>query len=447
MTQLLPLVASQLVVMAENGSIQPLQPLAASVLVQTALTGDLDALGRRVASGERDHAAWLRAKPQSDIDTLMTLRRIHLTLLDHGHEPPFRRILDYVLLLAVMRDDVVGRGVLKHCLDRIGWRSNQDYQEDGPGPDKAEAKQQLLANLLTNAASHGRLELLDYIISLTGGTAGLLGRLGARAYEVVVGATRNDQVNCLDYLLELADEAAWWGEDPHSLLFEAIGARKQNAAYYLWARGADVKAEHNNEQALDVLVSHRPLDKDMALWLLERGANPSGAGRGWQLPAEAALAEQDQAFLDLLIQYGLKIEPVDKVPNGRVPLLVRAAAFGCHWAVPRLIKIGAQVNEADGAGHSPLIAATMVGHLQTIKTLLEAGADPTQKDGQQHAALWHAASDGRLEAFLVLLEASDQNLDTTEAVAKRGVAAWWRRRRLNQQINNPLDDEQTPRKL
>lgn len=447
MTQLLPLVASQLVVMTENGNIQPLQPLTASSLVQTALTGDLIALGRCVSRGERDPAAWLRATPQSDFDTLMSLRKIHLTLLEHGHEPPCRRILDYVLLLAVMRDDPVGRGVLRHCLARPGWQTNRDYQEDGPETDKAAAKQQLLTNLLTNAASHGRLDLLDYMIQLTGGGDGLLDRLGSRAHEVVVGATRNDHVNCLDYLLELAHEKEWMGEDQRSLLFEAVSARQQNAAHYLWAGGADVTTEYKNEQVLDVLVAHRPLDKDMARWLLDRGANPSGAGRGWLLPAEAALAEQDQAFLDMLIQYGLKINPVDTVPNAPVPLLVRGAAFGCHWAVPLLLKIGAQIDEPDGAGHSPLIAATLVGHIPTMRALLDAGANPLQEDGQRHTALWHAANDGKLDAFILLLEVSDQGFEATEAVATEGVAAWWRRRRLNQQLHDPPEEEETPRKL
>ena len=430
MKHLLPLVASELQTIMQDGRIGPLQPLACSELVQVALSGDLFALDHLVRQGARDDRAFLQGSPRVDWDTLMSLRQIHRALLDAGHPPPGRRPLDYVLLLACARDDEVGRGTLKHCLGRPGWNRHEDYLVDGPRGESASTKQRLLDSLMNNTAGHGRMELLDYLVVLTGGAKQLPVRLGPQKRGVLFSAIRHGHAPCLDYLLECGSDAEWDGEEGRNLLFEAIGAGQENAMHYLVARGWNVDIEHGKEQAMDVLTERRPLNLARAKWLLDRGASPNGAGDGWHGPAEAALSEGDEPFLRLLVERGLKILPVEQIPNVPVPLLVRAGAYGCAWAVPLLLSCGARVDEADGSGHTPLMAASMTGNTPMVIDLLAKGARVDLETSEGLTALALAANAGKIETFLVLMEHHPEGLDATEQVATGPVATWWRRRRL-----------------
>lgn len=449
MTTTVSINATHVVIAEEDGRISPVDPTTSSPLLLAAIAGRLDSVKKLVQEGAVDHAAWLRASPHATLETLMALRQLHATLSTSGHPPPQRKVLDYVLLLSVQQDDTTGRSTLNHCLNQAGWNTHNGYLTDGPGKDTSTGKQTLLLSVLTTAINKGLLDLFKHIVSLTGGMAGLKQRLGPRNRELLSAAINCNQLTCLDYLLDEYEPTALSKQELTSLLFQSITTRQERVTRHLFARGVDMQHEENNQQAMDVLAAMRSPDIQMARFLLEHGARPEGAGRGWHTPAETALSEKNKELLDLLVAHGLRIDPVDQHPNGPIPLLVRAAAFGSAWALPTLLACGATIDEADGAGHTPLIAASLVGSQEMVKALLDAGADPRKTDNiGNHNALWHAASSGFLDIFLTLLDVCEEGLEATEAVAQGGVAAWWRRQRLDDiSTDSSLNEDEPPRKL
>lgn len=72
--------------------------------------------------------------------------------------------------------------------------------------------------------------------------------------------------------------------------------------------------------------------------------------------------------------------------------------------VKLLLEEGADVDQRNVMGETPLIRAAHNGHLATVKALLEAGADVNALDAGDNAALHWAAMRGHVEIVKVLLE-------------------------------------------
>ena len=72
--------------------------------------------------------------------------------------------------------------------------------------------------------------------------------------------------------------------------------------------------------------------------------------------------------------------------------------------VDRLLAQGASINAPDEAGRTPLILATMQGHVEVVRRLLAAGANSALLDREGLDALQHARRQG-LNQIAQLLEA------------------------------------------
>ena len=81
-----------------------------------------------------------------------------------------------------------------------------------------------------------------------------------------------------------------------------------------------------------------------------------------------------------------------------------AARNGDLAQVDRLLAQGASLNAPDAAGRTPLILATMQGHVDVVRHLLAAGANPALLDREGLDALQHARRQG-LKQIGQLLEA------------------------------------------
>ena len=89
--------------------------------------------------------------------------------------------------------------------------------------------------------------------------------------------------------------------------------------------------------------------------------------------------------------------------------------------VKDLIDQGANINEADASGDSPLIMAAYQGYTEIVRLLLEAGADVTVVDpGMKATALHAAAYAGRSEAAKLLI---DYHIDIDKQGPNNGYTA------------------------
>jgi ankyrin repeat protein/TonB-like protein len=97
-------------------------------------------------------------------------------------------------------------------------------------------------------------------------------------------------------------------------------------------------------------------------------------------------------------------------------LLTQAVTSGDAGAVKALLANGADVNERTGGGQTPLILATIFGHINLILLLLDAGADPQLRDNLGLNAVDWAQRRGATEVLDVLSNKPRQPAQTSTTV-------------------------------
>ena len=88
--------------------------------------------------------------------------------------------------------------------------------------------------------------------------------------------------------------------------------------------------------------------------------------------------------------------------DGCTPLFI-ASWYGRTKVVEKLLEAGADVNQATNNGMTPLIIASWKGHTEVVEKLLEAGADVNQADNHGWTPLYNASRFGRKEVAEILL--------------------------------------------
>jgi ankyrin repeat protein len=158
---------------------------------------------------------------------------------------------------------------------------------------------------------------------------------------------------------------------------------------------ADVNATSRKE--FNVLMAAASTDVQRLRLLLDAGADPrrrsAHNGNALWVAADGGTYEM---FMTL-VEAGLKREP---------GLLACAAGSDVDAAekVQWLISDGADVDEADARGQTPLIAALWFGSSTAAPVLLRAGANDRIRDGNGESMLLYAARFGQAEAVRLLLE-------------------------------------------
>lgn len=85
--------------------------------------------------------------------------------------------------------------------------------------------------------------------------------------------------------------------------------------------------------------------------------------------------------------------------------LIRAAEQGDTPTVLRLLAAGADINSQDGAGRTPVMAATHGNQVETVRALIEAGADINLQDNRQDNPYLYAGAEGLLEILKLTIAA------------------------------------------
>lgn len=85
-------------------------------------------------------------------------------------------------------------------------------------------------------------------------------------------------------------------------------------------------------------------------------------------------------------------------------LLVLEIPYRCHCAIltfPFFVFSGARINKRDYDSCTPLLLASIKGHVETIEVLMEAFADHTAVDILEKTAVYLAVEENHLEALKV----------------------------------------------
>lgn len=100
---------------------------------------------------------------------------------------------------------------------------------------------------------------------------------------------------------------------------------------------------------------------------------------------------------------------MDKSSKDNTKSLHSAARHNDSETIKKMIAAGADLNERDNNGSTPLILAAMNGHLEIVELLLHLGADKNLKDNSGYNAYYSAMFHGdfkgmTLEPYKSILE-------------------------------------------
>lgn len=139
--------------------------------------------------------------------------------------------------------------------------------------------------------------------------------------------------------------------------------------------GADINCRSGKVSPLYLAVQNGNLE--IARILLEKGLDPNENPDGYDFVLLIALnlGSKTIEMLDLLFDYGARIEEEDNSTEYRRTVLARAAGNDDVDIVKYLLKKGADVNHAGKNSHPPIYAAAWSGNIDNVRVLLKAGAD------------------------------------------------------------------------
>jgi len=85
--------------------------------------------------------------------------------------------------------------------------------------------------------------------------------------------------------------------------------------------------------------------------------------------------------------------------------LIQAAERGDTAQVTALLAAGADINSRDGAGRTPVMAATHGNQVETVRLLIEAGSDINLQDNRRDNPFLYAGAEGLLEILKLTIAA------------------------------------------
>ena len=156
-------------------------------------------------------------------------------------------------------------------------------------------------------------------------------------------------------------------------------------------------------------VASRPLWKaveqghrDIAILLLDRGAEPNGLGGQRATPLHAAAANADLEMVHLLLDRGA--DPKGADGQFATPFHAAAgAAFGKGLPIMALLlSLGVDPMTPTMEGHTPLHNAVSAFNTEPLKLLIAGGAEVSRVDDNSYTALHYAALRGHLRSAVIL---------------------------------------------
>ena len=152
-------------------------------------------------------------------------------------------------------------------------------------------------------------------------------------------------------------------------LVSAVQEQHDDCVKSLIQAGADVNKERH-VTALNSAVLNG-CDQYVSM-LLEEGANVNACDINARTPLICAAEKGFHAYIPVLMKAGADVKTT--------PILQYAATFGHEECIRSLLQVGADVNQEDDVGLTPLINAIEGLHYNCMKILIEAGADLNYRD-------------------------------------------------------------------
>jgi len=228
--------------------------------------------------------------------------------------------------------------------------------------------------LTTNQTATFDLSLSDTAMMATAGA--MMMRLPSD--PLVMAATQND-VEGVKALLDVGVDVNKLDESiGTTALFEAVSKNNVEITKLLLAAGAKVNGVE----------------------VIEPGAD--NASKMEAVPIFTINTNTGSEMIDILAGAGANLNQKDD--RGSSPI-VQASSYGNAAVVKKLIERGANINDTDSDGRTPLMEAMNSGDLDKVKVLIAAGANVNLTDNRGRTALMTESSETTAEIVAALLEA------------------------------------------
>jgi ankyrin repeat protein len=163
----------------------------------------------------------------------------------------------------------------------------------------------------------------------------------------------------------------------------------------------DVHSRSVTHDATPLHVASENGHKQVALFLLERGADVSAQEKYGKTPLHLASLWGHVEVAYLLIERGADVSAQDKA--GETPLHL-ASRWGRVEVAHMLMERGANGSAQDKAGETPLHVASRWGRVEAAHMLIERGADVSAQDGDGNTPLHLASQEGHMDVAHMLIE-------------------------------------------
>lgn len=198
--------------------------------------------------------------------------------------------------------------------------------------------------------------------------------------EFFVSAIRRHVLDSAKYYLKLGANVNYVECKTNSAAIHyAVENDDEKALKLLVANGANLTLTRQNKAPVEIALQQK---KPMALKFLlqkDRGSVTRVFANGKTLMHEAVLMRDAETWMDILLQYGARIDVLDR--DGKTPL---------HYAIQNnnarcvayLVAHRANVSRVDSEGNLPLHVAARYADGYIVKELVTAGADPFAKNAK-----------------------------------------------------------------
>lgn len=187
-------------------------------------------------------------------------------------------------------------------------------------------------------------------------------------------------------------------------VIDAIAANQKDVLLYLLQRGANLDVSTiEGDKPLSVAILQK--NKDMIRLLIDLGINVNGLGsvKKDTYPIEYAIEKSDVDIVKLLLDLGADVNCVNVMRNSESPLHF-AVKLKKKEIVQLLVERGANLNLRNKDGKSSLFMAVEIGEKEIAEYLIQQGADLEITDRLRYTPLFIAVEKKNEEMARWLLE-------------------------------------------
>ncbi|HWI40908.1 MAG TPA: ankyrin repeat domain-containing protein [Verrucomicrobiae bacterium] len=231
-----------------------------------------------------------------------------------------------------------------------------------------------------------------------------------RNTPLLAAAKKAAAANSLRYVVE--DE--WRGADAETVRSATSGVNFSQLFRLLVSYGAEVDAADKYGETSLVILSRKPDLRPLSQLLISLGANPGARDRTGTPILINSIRSCDAADTHFWIASGADVGTVDR---GGMSALLHSVAAECldGGVVDELLRKGADADQADARGRTPLLVVIQRGKADLAERMLAGGASPQARDKVTGETPLHAAVRGSLPEVAKMLVERGADVNAADA--------------------------------